>query len=77
MMMMMMMQRFMMLLSGVGLYERNEFVRIRMDPPWVALIGGRQRVLMAKSASMFAASTPLASITSISNSLAKLLQREA
>lgn len=63
--------------AGNALYEQNGYARVKTDPAWRALMGKRQRVLMAKNATMFTSSSPLTSISSISSSLMKVFQNES
>lgn len=65
--------------AGVGVYSRCGYAKLRVDPAWVSILGGRQRVLMAKNAAMAPPSNGLpvsAAISSISPGLMRIFQSQ-
>ncbi|KAK9806526.1 hypothetical protein WJX73_007064 [Symbiochloris irregularis] len=65
--------------ASVGVYSRCGYAKLRVDPAWVGMLGGRQRVLMAKNATMAPPSNGLpvsAAISSISPGLMRIFQSQ-
>lgn len=59
--------------SGVSLYQRNGYAELQRDPTWQKFVGRRQRLLLAKGATLVGAAGV---IQSVSSSITRVFQQQ-